>query len=71
MTGPQRSPWLPRSPWLRNAALALAAATASVWAAPGGAPAAQERLPIFDTHAHYSREAWAPYPPARILEILN
>ncbi len=70
MTGPQRSPWLPRSPWLRNAALALAI---SAWAAPGGAAAgtAQERLPIFDTHAHYSRDAWAPYPPARILEILS
>jgi hypothetical protein len=68
VTGPQRSPWLPRSPWLRGAALALAVATASAWPAPGGAA---ERLPIFDTHAHYSRDAWAPYPPARILEILS
>ena len=59
MTGPQRSPWL------RNAALALAI---SAWAAPGGAA---ERLPIFDTHVHYSRDAWAPYPAARILEILS
>ena len=59
MTGPQRSPWL------RNAALALAI---SAWSAPGGAA---ERLPIFDTHVHYSRDAWAPYPAARILEILS
>ncbi len=36
--------------------------------APG---AAAERLPIFDTHVHYSRDAWAPYPAARILEILS
>ncbi len=62
MTGPQRSPWL------CGAALALAI---SAWATPGGAAAAQERLPIFDTHAHYSREAWAPFPPARVLEILS
>ncbi len=54
-------------PWLRNAALgALLLAIASP--APGGAA---ERLPIFDTHAHYSRDDWAPYPPARILEILS
>ena len=59
MTAPQRNPWL------RGAALALAI---SAWAAPGGAA---ERLPIFDTHVHYSRNDWASYPPARILEILS
>ncbi len=59
MTGPQASPWL------RNAALALAI---SAWAGPG---AAAERLSVFDTHAHYSREAWAPYPPAAVLEKLD
>ena len=59
MTAPQRNSWL------RGAALALAI---SAWAAPGGAA---ERLPIFDTHVHYSRNDWASYPPARILEILS
>ena len=59
VTAPQRNPWL------RGAALALAI---SAWAAPGGAA---ERLPIFDTHVHYSRNDWASYPPARILEILS
>ena len=45
---------------------------AVVLSAPGAAPGtAEQRLPIFDTHAHYSRDAWAPYPAARILEILS
>jgi hypothetical protein len=58
VTGPQASPWL------RNAALgALLLAIASP--VPG---LAAERLPIFDTHVHYSRAAWAPYPPAAVLE---
>ncbi len=45
-----------------------AALVATAWPAPG---AAAERLPIFDTHAHYSRDAWAPFPPAKILDILD
>ena len=45
---------------------------AVVVTAPGAAPGASEqRLPIFDTHVHYSRGAWAPYPPAKILETLE
>ncbi len=61
MTDPQASRWL------RNAALgALLLVIASP--TPGGAA---ERLPIFDTHAHYSRDAWDSYPAARILEILT
>lgn len=28
-------------------------------------------LPIFDTHLHYSQDAWAQYPPAVILAILE
>jgi hypothetical protein len=49
-----------------------AASLAVVLAASGAAPgAAQERLPIFDAHVHYSQEAWTPYPPAKILETLR
>ena len=29
------------------------------------------RLPIFDTHIHYSRDAWAPYAPRTVIEILD
>ena len=32
---------------------------------------AQDRLPIFDTHMHYSQPAWAEYPAERILEIMT
>ena len=28
-------------------------------------------MPIFDTHLHYSQDAWAQYPPAVILAILE
>ena len=28
-------------------------------------------LSIFDMHLHYSREAWGPYPPDRIAEMMN
>jgi hypothetical protein len=48
----------------------IAAALAAVVLSAGPGPAA-ERLPIFDTHVHYSREAWAPFPPAAVLEKLN
>lgn len=49
------------SPRLRGAATAMALLLA--------APAlAAERLPIFDTHVHYSRGAWEIFPPAAILE---
>ena len=53
-------------PWLRSIAAALAAIM--LWAAPG--PAA-ERLPIFDTHVHYSREVWEAFPPAAIFKKLD
>ena len=33
--------------------------------------AAGERLPIFDTHVHYSRDAWGPYGPGRIMDTLD
>ena len=49
--------------------LRVAAFGAAALCAVGAA--AQERLPIFDTHVHYSRGAWEAYPPARILEVLN
>ena len=28
-------------------------------------------LSIFDMHLHYSREAWIPYPPDKIAEMMN
>ncbi len=51
--------------WLRGVAAALALV---LWAGPG--PAA-ERLPIFDTHVHYSRGVWEAFPPAAILDKLD
>lgn len=48
---------------------ALAAFCTLVIAAP--AAKAEERLPIFDTHVHYSRPAWSDYPPAKILELMD
>ncbi len=32
---------------------------------------AAERLPIFDTHVHYSRGAWETYPPARVIALMD
>lgn len=32
---------------------------------------AAERLPLFDTHVHYSRPDWDVYSPAQILKILG
>ncbi|MGQ0663836.1 MAG: amidohydrolase family protein [Pseudomonadota bacterium] len=48
------------------ASLALAAFVS--W---GFGAQAQERLPIFDTHVHYSRPAWTLYPPASVAAILD
>ncbi|MGD1923268.1 MAG: amidohydrolase family protein [Paracoccaceae bacterium] len=28
-------------------------------------------LPIFDAHIHYKREAWGPYPPATVIELMD
>ena len=39
----------------------------ALWALPVQA----QKLPIFDTHVHYSRGAWDAYSPAQILGILN
>lgn len=37
--------------------------------APGAM--AQERLPIFDTHLHYSQSAWTEFPPASVVKLLD
>ena len=37
----------------------------------GAAPLAQDRLPIYDTHLHYSRDAWSAFPPAQIIALLD
>ena len=39
----------------------------ALWALPVQA----QKLPIFDTHVHYSRGAWDAYSPAQILAILD
>ena len=50
----------------------LAAGLALMVIALGQPPAAAaEELPIFDTHMHYSREAWGPYGPGRVFETLD
>ncbi len=50
----------------------LAAGLALMAIALGQPPAAAaDRLPIFDTHMHYSREAWGSYGPGRIMDTLD
>ncbi len=50
----------------------LAAGLALMAIALGQPPAAAaEELPIFDTHMHYSQEAWGPYGPGRSMDILD
>ncbi len=53
----------------REALTALMVATATAPWAPS--VAADERLPIFDTHVHYSRDAWAAYDPRSVVETLD
>lgn len=38
-------------------------------APPIGAGA--DTLPIFDAHMHYKREAWSPYPPSTVIELMD
>ena len=55
-----------------NRRIPLAAGLALMALALGQPPAAAaEELPIFDTHMHYSREAWGPYGPGRIMDTLD
>lgn len=28
-------------------------------------------LPLFDAHVHYKKEAWEPYPPATVIELMD
>ena len=35
------------------------------------AAGAAEPLPVFDTHVHYSRDAWEAYPPAAVLRKMD
>ena len=30
-----------------------------------------EALPLFDAHVHYKEPAWAPYPPATVVELMD
>lgn len=65
-SGPKPRPPLLRFPvWLLLAAWLLPAP----W--PGGGPlAAEKRLPIFDAHVHYSRDAWSLVPPEGVRDKL-
>ena len=48
-----------------------ASASAAATVAAGSViPPSANALLVFDAHVHYNREAWAAYPPERILEIL-
>lgn len=48
----------------------LAALLIAVMAVPAGVTADQ-RLPVFDTHVHYSRAVWAVHDPAAALVALR
>jgi len=48
--------------------LAVALAAMAFWEA---GVAAEGRLPVFDTHVHYSQEAWQPFSPGAILDKLT
>ncbi len=37
----------------------------------GTATSSPGLLPIVDAHLHYSREAWGPYPPARVAALMD
>jgi hypothetical protein len=49
----------------------LAALLPAALTLPGPLLAAGERLPIFDTHLHYSHPAWAPHGMAEVLSKLD
>ncbi|MDA1091302.1 MAG: amidohydrolase family protein [Proteobacteria bacterium] len=41
------------------------------WLTPAFAQAQDQKRPIFDTHMHYSHDAWDVYTPAQILEKMD
>ena len=49
----------------------MLAAAVAVLLASGSDARAQTRLPIYDVHVHYSRDAWSHYDPAAIEKILR
>jgi len=59
-----------------RATIRLAVVAALLLAGPAAADeppigAAIEKVPIFDAHMHYKREAWGPYPPGTVIELMN
>lgn len=58
-------------PLAKHTGRSLLAGVALLFFIPGASPAADDRLPIFDTHAHYSREAWSPYGVTAVLEKMK
>ena len=56
------------------AALAVAMASSHPAAADQSAApigSAIGEVPIFDAHMHYKEEAWAPFPPATVIELMD
>lgn len=56
---------------LKQTGKSLLAACALLPLVLGVPRAADDRLPIFDTHVHYSRDAWSPYGPTAALEKMK
>ena len=54
----------------RNAALRLLGLSGALWLAALHAQAATP-LPIFDSHLHYSHDAWEQLPPKAAIAILR
>ena len=46
-------------------------ATPAMLAAAAPVQGAEDRLPIFDSHVHYSSEAWSTYKPDAVFEMLD
>ena len=51
--------------------LCILAALQALWAVAPGVVSAADPLPIFDSHMHYSREAWEAFSPAEVMRKLR
>jgi len=62
---------------IRLFGIAAVVALGGLWAVTGHADdrkpigAGANELPLFDAHMHYKREAWAPYPPGTVIELMD
>ncbi len=57
--------------WLASAAMKRRHLVAAALAGAAGARAAEAPLPIFDSHLHYSHDAWERLPPKDAVAILR